>query len=96
MYTDCCFERKSANKDGKKTVDLKSEMELNKLFEGNTKIPIICEFYKYSARLPKSGLGTKAVERLKIEFRFLKHMFGLVGEGELDKAKEMFELYYSK
>jgi hypothetical protein len=82
--TDCCFERGLKKKRTKKSLELTmqedDEDEIEVLFKNNTKIP---EFKDRSIKfkshkLPASGLSKSGLERLKIEFRFLRHLLRLL------------------
>ena len=51
---------------------------MSQLFTETLKIQGIFDGgHKYKTHLPK-GISSKGVERLKIEFRFMKHIFDLI------------------
>jgi hypothetical protein len=95
---DICCERKSKDesKDKSKVVNDDDE-EIEELFNNITKLPSTDEDLKNpKSQLPQSGLKTKALQRLKIEFRFMKRLNGFLQSGESAEATSLISEYYSK
>ena len=100
---DCCFERglkKKRNQKGLQLTQIQDDdsEEIEVLFKDNTKYP---EFQdrniKFkSTKLPASGLSKSGLERLKIEFRFLRHLLRLLYEKKDSEALELVQRYYQK
>ena len=88
MLKDLCCDRYQKPKGNNGTETRSSERnvehEIENLFKDNTKMPEQEELYQYHSRLPRSGLSKRTIERLKIEFRFLKHVMELMHDGKID------------
>lgn len=82
VLKDMCCDRKKSDKI---KLDKDEEHEIEDLFNNNTKMaPIEDKFYKQT--LAQSGLSKRAVQRLKIEFRFIKYVNNLLQQNQLDHA----------
>ena len=92
MLKDCCFTRdlKSHPSEIVLTDQSLDKQEIEILFRDNTKMPSGSD----QGPLPKSGLSSSTAERLKIEFRFIKHLMRLVSAGSQNEAVDLFNKYY--
>ena len=89
MLKECCFTRDlKAHEEIALTESSLEKQEIEILFRDNTKkAPSLDN----TASLPPSGLSKSTAERLKIEFRFIKHLMRLENEVE---AIDLFKKYY--
>lgn len=76
MLKDICCERKSFEDDGRKNQKRTEEdKEIEELFNNITKLPSTDEDLRNPKKaLPQTGLKPRALDRLKIEFRFIKRL----------------------
>ena len=93
---DMCCDRKGSVKAPKKGIakDQPDDSQVDDLFRDNTKLPGSEDILNYKASLPRSGLSKRAVMRLKIEFKFLKHVNSLLLAGKKADALLSIESYY--
>ena len=103
MYTDCCFEsNRKLIKDGESDDEIpiaqkhKDDKEIELLFRDNTKRPPVSEKTGYSMGLPASGMGKSTMARLKIEFRFLRHIMRLNSADKYDDSLDLATKYYTQ
>ena len=92
MIIDCCTDRSKAEKIKHEKMD---KEEVERLFKNNTKMALDD---KYSSSLPTSGLSKSTAQRLKIEFRLIRHVMRLLNSENTDKINEANDLvneYYS-
>jgi len=85
---DCCFDRSKMDKERAKEKDKK---EVDTLFIDNTKMAPIDN---RDEALPSSGLSKSTAQRLKIEFRFVRHVARLLSNNEYPEATELVKEYY--
>jgi hypothetical protein len=72
MMADCCFDRSRMDK---KRAEEKDKKVVDTLFIENTKMAPIDHDID---TLPHSGLSKSTAQRLKIEFRFIRHVSRLL------------------
>lgn len=89
MMADCCFDR---SKMEKKRAEEKDKKDVDSLFIDNTKMASIDN---RDEMLPSSGLSKSTAQRLKIEFRFIRHVARLLSNNELAEANELVKDYYN-
>ena len=77
MIADCCIDRSKVEK--KRHEKLEKE-EIERLFLNNTKMALDTDDYEQS--LPSSGLSKSTAQRLKIEFRLIRHVMRLLNSQE--------------
>jgi hypothetical protein len=80
---DCCFDR---SKMDKKRAEEKEGKEVDTLFIDNTKMAPIDTRDEF---LPSSGLSKSTAQRLKIEFRFVRHVMRLLTNNEYTEAIDL-------
>ena len=88
MMADCCFDR---SKMEKKRAEEKDKKEVDTLFIDNTKMAPIDN---RDEALPSSGLSKSTAQRLKIEFRFVRHVARLLSNNEYPEATDLVKEYY--
>ena len=86
---DCCFDR---SKMEKKRAEEKDKKEVDTLFIDNTKMASID---RQDESLPYSGLSKSTAQRLKIEFRFIRHVARLLSQNEFPEANDLVKEYYN-
>jgi hypothetical protein len=78
----------------KKRAEEKDKKEVDTLFIGNTKMAPL-DNREGDEALPSSGLSKSTAQRLKIEFRFVRHVARLISNNEYSEATELVKEYYS-
>jgi hypothetical protein len=88
MLKDCCFTRDIKSHDEIALTECSiDKQEIEILFRDNTKkAPSLDD----NSSLPASGLSATTAERLKIEFRFIKHLMRLVNDQKRQDALNHF------
>ena len=89
MMADCCFDR---SKMEKKRAEEKDKKEVDTLFIDNTKM---ASLDNRDEALPYSGLSKSTAQRLKIEFRFIRHVARLLANNENTEATDTVKEYYN-
>lgn len=89
MMADCCFDRSKMEKN--RAME-KEKKEVDTLFIDNTKMAPIDN---RDELLPSSGLSKSTAQRLKIEFRFIRHVTRLLANNEYPESMDLVKDYYN-
>ena len=93
MLIDCCSDRSKIEKAKQENLD---KEEIERLFKDNTKMAL--DDNKYDESLPSSGLSKSTANRLKIEFRMIRHVMRILNSDSAERITEANDLvneYYS-
>ena len=99
---DCCTDRTKSGISNKREEKLEKE-EIERLFNNNTKMALEEDEDKFNKTLPRSGLSKSTAQRLKIEFRFIRHVMRILNndvdggpkDERVSQANDLVKEYYS-